>query len=80
MLSESRAGFIFDCGKFFLQGGLDSLFPAACKLCYNKMIGFMLCENFIRLFHGPALFFRKCRDTAHWVVLSSFFLFTTPKL
>jgi len=51
---------------------MDGLFLAVCKLHYEKIIIFMLCQNSKRLFHGAVLFFRKHRGTANWVVLSSF--------
>lgn len=54
--SASRAVFTFDCGKFLLQWGLDSLFLSVCKLHYVKVIAFILRENFIRLFRGAAQF------------------------
>lgn len=54
--SASRAVFTFDCGKFLLRWGLDSLFLSVCKLHYVKVIAFILRENFIGLFRGAAQF------------------------
>lgn len=71
-ISAYRVVFAFDCGKFLLEWGLDSLFPSVCKLHFVKVITFILHGDFIRLFHGAVQFFRKHRCATHWVVSFSF--------